>query len=113
MITRSGKRYLLNLDSSEHRSNIIYKYRDGSSFPESNNQLIEMKHIDLEIEWLHGDLFDLIDYRTLAAHELNISFNSSSINDAVSGDYWENGFNFLALREDEDWLERLASFRHA
>jgi hypothetical protein len=100
-----GKQYLPNQLSSENNSNIFYKYRDGSSFPSSNHLLIEMEHIDLEMLWLHGELFGLIDDRNLRETDLMMSFSSSQINDAVRGDYWKKGFNYLALREDRDWLE--------
>lgn len=106
-----GKRYLPDLISSEHNSNIFYKYRNGSSFPTAHHRLIEMKHIDLEMDWLYGDLFDLIDNKHLRECDLMISFSSSSISDAVTGDYWTKGFNFLALREDSDWLKILNHLR--
>lgn len=100
-----GKQYLPKQLASENNSNIFYKYRDGSSFPTTNHLLIEMEHIDLEMLWLHGDLFGLIDDRYLRETDLMMSFSSSQINDAVKGDYWKKGFNYLALREDRDWLE--------
>lgn len=102
-----GKQYLPHQLASENNSNIFYKYRDGSSFPSSNHLLIEMEHIDLEMLWLHGDLFGLIDDRHLRETDLMMSFSSSLINDAVRGDYWTKGLNHLALREDRDWLEIL------
>jgi hypothetical protein len=47
------------------------------------------------------------DYKRKAGEikALMMSFSSSSINEAVRGDYWKKGFNYLALREDRDWLE--------
>lgn len=106
-----GKRYVPDIVSSEHESKIFYKYRNGSAFPLSHHQRIEIEFIHLETLWLFGDLFDLIDNRLLSNLDLMKSFSSSKINEATRGDYWSKGFNFLALREDEDWIKIFDTLR--
>jgi hypothetical protein len=120
------KRFMPKLALSKRRSNIFYKYKDGSAFPEkTKNYLIyrngpravefnehmlwHRKYIELEMLWLYRTLFELID------KPANSLFyppsHSADVVDAVAGDRSQGQLNYLLLRKDDHWISRLDRLR--
>ena len=119
------KRFLPNLAPSGRHSNIFYKYKDGTSFPETNKNYLRYikgprtpdfkehmrwhhKFIELELHWLFGTLFQILDGPVHGM--LYPPTKSADVEDAVAGD-WSPDHDYLLLRKDDHWISRFDRLR--
>lgn len=120
-----AKRFLPNPPQSDRRSTIFYKYRNGDAFPETNKYILRYisgprapdfdehlrrhhKYIELELRWLYGTLFEIIDGPVHGL--LHPPTKSADVKDAVAGD-WSSDQDNLLLRRDVHWISRFDRLR--
>lgn len=102
-----GKRYILDISSSDNSSKIFYKYRSGDSFPDQNRMLFPMKFMDLELDWLFGEMFSLLNKGPIPQITLPHPLFDYLYSDCTRGIWLD-----LQVRDDSDWLERFDLVRN-